>query len=240
MSELKTKIKNMQPPPAVLEEGNKNLIQKKKCGRKRDREVDDDMIKEHNKYSDDNLRTRIKYLLLKNLLNFINKKILDIYNNNIGKGIFKKELQTLNPKQQSNPDINFNRKFLTKTLDEIFSEKISTRYTTYPPDLNKIIIERLKNEKDENKRNYFNKLFKITFLECLNHFIGKKKINELDGLKTFNDIKDEIAETYEDGDEYIYILENYLNDFEDILKMKRPRQKKKNIYIYIPTTNSIN
>ena len=132
MSELKTKIKNMQPPPVALEEGNKKLIQKKKCGRKREREVDDDMIKEHNKYSDDNLRTKIKYLLLKNLLNFINNKILDIYNNNIGKGIFKKELETLNTKQQTNPDINFNRKFLAKTLDEIFSENISTRYTTYP------------------------------------------------------------------------------------------------------------
>ena len=34
-------------------------------------------------------------------------------------------------------------------------------------------------------------------------------------------------------------LKNCLNDFEEILKMKRPRQKKKNIYIYTPT-NSIN
>ena len=32
------------------------------------------------------------------------------------------------------------------------------------------------------KRIYFYKLFNLTFIQCLNHFIGKDKISELAGL----------------------------------------------------------
>ena len=32
---------------------------------------------------------------------------------------------------------------------------------------------------------YFKKLFSITFIDCLKHFIGSQKIEELEGLKEF-------------------------------------------------------
>ena len=68
------------------------------------------------------------------------------------------------------------------------------------------------NEKDEDKRIYFMKLFNINFIQCLNHFIGKEKICELEGLKTLQDIKnEEILVKYPlDGEDYYNTLYFYL------------------------------
>ena len=118
---------------------------------------------EHNKYSDDNIRRKCKHLVLKHLLEFLNYKIRNIYNGNIGNGIFKKELQILNQSQKSDATINFNRIFLTKTIGEIFSENISGRFTNYPIYHNKVLINKLMNENDEQKRIYFNNLFNLNF-----------------------------------------------------------------------------
>ena len=49
-------------------------------------------------------------------MKFINNQIIKIYNGNIGNGIFKKELQTINQSQKSDATINFNKNFLTKKL----------------------------------------------------------------------------------------------------------------------------
>ena len=221
-------IQLILPPP--LPPIQKNKTPKKKCGRKRQRNNSEKNIEEHNKFSDDNLLVKVKYLLLKHLLDFINKKIVLIYNNNIGKGVFKKELQTLNRSQQSNSSINYNKLLINKTLEEIFSENISSRYTNFPLNHNKITIQKLKNEKDEDKKIYFNKLFNLTFIKCLEHFIGKIFINELDGMKTFSEMKDDIALTCEkDGDKYIIKLENYLNNFESIINNKKGRNIRKKI-----------
>jgi len=62
----------------------------------------------------------------------------------------------------------------------------------------------------------------------LEHFIGKKYIPLLEGLKCFNDIKNiDIIEKYEDGEEYCNLLEHYLKNFEDITNNKRPRRLRK-------------
>ena len=42
--------------------------------------------KVHDKFTPDNLRKKIKNLVLKNLLEFINNKIKSMYNSNIGHG----------------------------------------------------------------------------------------------------------------------------------------------------------
>ena len=203
--------------------------QKKKCGRKRMRSEDNKV--EHNKFADDNVRRKCKHLVLKCSLEFINNQIKKKYNGNVGNGVFKKELQTLNQSQKSDATIIFNQIFLTKTLGEIFSANISGRFTNFPPNYNKLVIDKLMNENDEDKRIYFNNLFNITFLECLRHFRGEKYINELEGLKCFNDIKKDIANKYEeDGEEYIETLEYYLNNYEEIINNKkaiRPRKANK-------------
>ena len=209
----------------IQNEETKNT--KKKCGRKRLR-TDDNNKSEHNKFSDDNIRRKCKHLVLKYTLEFINNQIKRKYEGNIGNGIFKKELQTLNQSQKSDATIIFNQNFLTKSIGDIFSEKISGRFTNFPPDYNKLLIEKLRNENDEDKKKYFNKLFDITFIECLRYFSGEDYNDELKGLKRFNDIKNEIVEKYrEDGEEYIDTLFYYLKNYEEIINNKKARKPRK-------------
>ena len=183
---------------------------------------------EHNKFSDDNMRRKCKHYILKYLLKFINDDIKNIYNNNIGCGILKKELQTLNQSQKSDATVNFNKALLKKTIGEIFSENISSRYSILPSNHNKNIINSLMNENDENKKIHFTKLFNLTFDECLKHFIEKEQIDELRGLKCFSQIKDEILKKYpQDGNNYYDNLKFYYENYEDLLDQKRPRKSKK-------------
>ena len=115
-----------------------------------------------------------------------------------------------------------------KKIGDIFSENISRKYTNYPPIFNKILIEKLRNEKDDSKRIYFNKIFDLNFTQCLKHFRGEYYINELEGLKCFNDIKNDIIKKYpKDGEEYIEYLNYYINNFETIINNKRSRKSRK-------------
>ena len=199
--------------------------ERKKCGRKKKRSEEKGT---HTKFSDDNMRRKCKHLILKNILIFINDKIKEEYKGKIGNGLFKKELQTLNQTQKSNATINFNQTFLSKTVGEIFSDNISGRFTNFPVNHNKLLIEKLRNEKDEDKKIYFNKIFNITFRQCLQHFRGEYYLKELEGLKCFNDIKDDILKQCdEDGEEYIESLDYYLKNFEEIINNKRPRKSRK-------------
>ena len=178
----------------------------------------------HSKFSSDNTLRKIKHITLENVKNLINEKIKEIYNNNIGLGISKKKLLTLNQSQKVDATIDFNKQFMDKKLYEIFSDIISTRYTSYPGDFNKDLIKSLMNEKDLNKREYFQKLFNLSFFDCLSHFRGSKNIKELTGLKSFSEYINE-----EENDEYYKNqLEYYINDFENILQKKRSRKRREN------------
>ena len=84
--------------------------------------------------------------------------------------IFKKKLLTINKDQISNAKIEFNQNFLYKNLGDIFSDPISSKFTNYSSNHNELLIKSLKNEKDKNKQNFFNKIFNLTFLQCLEHF----------------------------------------------------------------------
>lgn len=205
------------------EKKNKDEKIKKKCGRKTMKENKNKY--EHNKYSDDNIRRKCKHLVLKHLLEFLNYKIKNIYNGNIGNGIFKKELQILNQSQKSDATINFNRIFLTKTIGEIFSENISGRFTNYPIYHNKVLINKLMNENDEQKRIYFNNLFNLNFIQCLKHFRGEETIQELEGMKLFNDIKYELNN--DDDDDYTRTVEIYIKTYEKIIYRKKIRKSRK-------------
>ena len=82
--------------------------------------------------------------------------------------------------------IEYEKFFLQKKLKDIFSENISKRLSNYTQNHNKIIIDLLINEKDEEKKNYFIKLFNITFIECLKYFSEDKiSIKELNGFPLF-------------------------------------------------------
>ena len=191
------------------------LILKKKRGRVK--KGKSEII--HNKYSDDNLRRKCKHLVLQKVMKFINNKISEIYIN-IGYGMTIKKLLIINQEQISNATIPFNKIFLNKKLSEIFSVNISTRYTNYKPQHNKLLISKLLNDEDETKRNYFNELFSLTFVECLRHFNGSRNIPILNGLTLFNElnIENEIDEEYQNT------LSCYINNYEKIMERKRDKK----------------
>lgn len=193
---------------------NKTVI-KKKRGRPGTAETTGD----HNKFSDDNLRRKVKHLLIDNLLSFINNKIYKIYKGQVGNGIFVKKLLTLNQRQKTDSTIQFNKDLLQKSLGEIFSDDISAKFTIFPLEHNKNLIIKFLNEEDEEKKEYFNKLFSITFMDSLEHFRGSKIINELKGLKGIESIKS-------DDEEYLSQLRFYFNNYEKIIFNKKSRNRK--------------
>ena len=135
-------------------------------------------------------------------------------------------MKILNQAKKVNLSLNNEKLFLGKTLGEIFSENISSRFNNYPAKHNKKLIESLLNEKEEKKRKHFIKLFNLTFLECLNYFRGAETYkSELDGFKKFSSIKEAFIE--KDGKEYVDLLTYYLNNYKKILENKKPRNTKR-------------
>jgi len=201
-------------------EQEQNEIKEKKRGRKTERT---EVSNPHNKFADDNLRKKSKHIILSEILTFLNSKLKEIYKDNIGNGILLKQLLTLNHKQKANIIVNDNKQFLQKTLQEIFSDDISRRYTNFPSDHNKNLINRLLEEDDEEKRKYFNTLFKLTFSEVLCHFQGKQIIKELVGLRTYK----EALKNYETEKDYYENLKYHLTNFEEIINSKKSRRSRK-------------
>ena len=147
-----------------------------------------------------------------------------LYKGNIGNNIFIKKFLTFNKTQKAESSIPYNKMFLKKTLKEICSDTISSRFTSYKMDHNKNLINTLLNEQDVEKRSYFKNVFDKTFLDCLKHFRGSNHIEEFKGMKCFKDIKEE----FKDDKEYIEIINYHLNNFEEIINTKKSRKSKKN------------
>lgn len=174
--------------------------------------------KVHDKYADDNLRKKCKNLILKYLLEFINNKIKIMYKDDIGFGEYKKKLKILKQKGKKKETIYFYHEFIGKKLKDIFSQDISERFSNFSSDHNKKIIESLINEKDDEKRAYFTKLFEVKFIDCLKHFIGEKKLEELEGFKTLLNVKDLLLKLYEEN--YLKHIVYYMKNYEDIINKK--------------------
>lgn len=175
----------------------------------------------HNKYSDDNLRRKIKCIIISNLIKFINKKIYVLYDGDLGEGILIKKLLTLNHEQIANAIIDYNIKFLDKKIGDIFSENISASYTNFPKEHNKNLIKKLTEDYDINKKTYFVNLFDLTFLQCLKHFRKSENIKELDGFIDY----DEFIKQFNKETDYKICLEYYIQNYEGIIMGKKSRKR---------------
>ena len=113
-------------------------------------------------------------------------------------------------------------------MKDIFSGNISSRFNNFPLTYNKTVIDSLINKNDEEKKLYFNKLFKLTFLDCLNFFIDdKNQKEELNGFIKLEDIKLKLIDKY--GKNYVELLIYYLENFQNIVNNKKGRKMKKNV-----------
>ena len=176
----------------------------------------------HNKYNLDNILRKIKSNLLDILFKFINKKINEMYKYIPNYNIKKDILMKIQKNEIVDTTADFNKEFMNKTLKIIFSVDISHKYKQYDHDHNEKLIIKLLNEKNDEKRIFFEKIFNLTFFECLEHFRGTKENPELKGIKNFEQFK----EKYKSDINYIKSLNYYVNNYEEITITKKPRRKK--------------
>ena len=169
---------------------------------------DNNTIKEKSarKYNFDILRRKMKILVINKAFKFIQSKI-----KNNGDKLKKIEANVKREKK-----IDEERIFMNKTLGEIFSNKVSDRFSTIQ---NKVDYNKEKIDKLRNSNNELKNIFDITFIQCLNHFIGKESLELLNGMTTFEKIafNDEILKT-----NLWYVCSNY----EKLIMTSRPRNSK--------------
>ena len=212
-------IKEENDEPNFQELKSNLIIKKKKVGRKRKLDYED-----NHKITNDNMIRKCKHLVINNCIEFLNFQIKKIYHNNIGEGILIKKILDINQIQKSDNKLESTKLFLNKKLSEIFSVDISSKYTSFLPDHNKILISRLLNEEDIEKREKFQKIFNLTFADCIQLFLGNNnKYIEFEGFPVLDEIKDELNE----DNEYLEKIKNFLLNFEDIIKHKKPRKRNK-------------
>ena len=211
---------------------NKKILIQNKKRKIKETSTSDKIEAIHTKYADDNIIRKCKFIVLSHIMDFINAKIKEKYKN-IGYGIKIKQLMKINKSQVSNIKTDYNLKFMNKQLKDIFSDTISTKYTRFPLKKNENLIKELINEKDDEKKEYFNNLFSLTFSDCLNHFIDKKFIPILKDLELFEEIINDSNKLKKinlniNDQEYINELSYYLENYQNILRRKKPRRAKKN------------
>ena len=192
--------------------------EKKVLGRKK---KENEGLGEHNKFSDDNIIRKIKHVILDSVMKFINKKIHNLYSYESQKE--KKERQLFKLKQNSkiNSRISYIKEFLDKKLVEIFYDDISSKYSRFPTNHNKELINSLINEKDEKKKIIFNKIFNLSFVDCLNHFRGSKTIEELEGISNLDNYLK--AKKMSLNEEYSNLFKYFVNNYEKVIMEKKSR-----------------
>ena len=209
---------NQQSGDGNIDEGKKILGRKRKDVRE---------TGEHTKFSEDNLIKKCKSIFFNYLIIFINNLIKQVYNNNIGYFSNIKQLLNINQEQRINSKVDYYKDFLNKKLKDIFfSAKISSKYKYPSKDHNIKLIQELLNEKDKIKRDKFEKLFDLTFLECLEHFRGSKTKEELEGMISLDEaLKD--FKNDKDIENYKIEFKNTIKYFENIIMNKKGRNRKK-------------
>ena len=193
-------------------------------------------IGKHDKNAEDNMIRKIKVLLKDNLLKFINKKIKDDLK--LSKIIINEKtyengnIKLLNIKKDKIVDttVNGNQKLLITKIRDIFSDEISTIYTSQPSYYNAVLIEKIYQIDNEGK---VTSILDKTFLECLKYFRKDEDIMNddqykcLEGLeKGFEEIKEKLKLKNNDGD-YIDELIRLIKEFDKIYYSKKARTKRK-------------
>ena len=187
---------------------------------KKNKELIEEILK---KYPLNYLIRRAKKIIFDILLKYDNDIISKVYNNNIGYGINIKKILRIKHSQIQNTNTLFNKELFSTSQGTIFSSDISSRYTNYPIEHNKLLINKLLNEENIEKRKIFYDLFSKTFLECIENLIGKRKNESLKGLDKY--YENEMMELDED-ENFKEVLKKIINDLKNIFEKKKPRKTK--------------
>ena len=134
--------------------------------------------KKHHQYAYDHIIIRIKYMLLNYCFEFVNKMI---YKSD-EKGL---KLLRINYKYLMNLNRKMNLNLFKMTLQQIFSLDISHRYSKFPLDHNKKLINEILEQKIEIEDfDTIKFIFNITFNDWIDLFTYKKDLFTL--VKEYN------------------------------------------------------
>ena len=173
-------------------------------------------------YIPDKYIKKTRIMILNSIITFINQQIILFTTK-------RKRFLSINKKDLSHSSVEYDKEFLEKKLKEILSS-ISKKYTNYLDTENKKLIEYLINLEDKGK--YFQELFELSFLDCIEHINGTKTSELLNGLPTMEEMfKNEMKKL--NGFD-IDKLKNCFMKYEQKVINKKPRKSKKakknNIY----------
>ena len=209
--EIESKINNNNDTinintPNIPEKNSEDTNLNKK--RNRDKNIN------NKKINFDKIIRRIKISILDAIIRFINHKIEIDNNYDNVKGI----ILPINKKELSHSNVEKNKKFLKKNLEEILATNISKKYTNYIPTHNIELIQDLIINKGED----YKKIFELTFLQCVEYIRGTKNIGVLDGLDRIDDIIKIEEQKMDEIENFV----DFIMDYENIIDRKKGRNSK--------------
>ena len=233
---------------------NKRLKNKEdiKFGRKKKEDLS---FRIHNKYTTDNIIIKIKNVMKKYLIIFVNNIIISLYGSkkineirtilNLPKHASLSLIKDINYKSIANKTRKKdNLDLLTISVEEFLSSSVSTRYRKINKEeynnlskYNQIIIDFL--FKDNLNRDMFNFIFKNLKIEdWLNIFIYQKELNDFHSFnylgesqkkiieESFIKIDDIFDKLSEEGDLYFFCFLLLIYNYKRYFLIKRERQGK--------------
>ena len=233
---------------------NKRLKNKEdiKFGRKKKEDLS---FRIHNKYTTDNIIIKIKNVMKKYLIIFVNNIIISLYGSkkineirtilNLPKHASLSLIKDINYKSIANKTRKKdNLDLLTISVEEFLSSSVSTRYRKINKEeynnlskYNQIIIDFL--FKDNINRDMFNFIFKNLKIEdWLNIFIYQKELNDFHSFnylgesqkkiieESFIKIDDIFDKLSEEGDLYFFCFLLLIYNYKRYFLIKRERQGK--------------
>ena len=192
----------------------KTQREKLHCGRKCQKEKDNNNQSNHSKDSHDNIIRKIKVYIFRYLIAFSN-----IYISN------GKKLVNLDYECISNLKKEYNLKMLNFSLAELLSYKTSLKNGSHKGNHNKNIILRILEKEANNEK--IKKILNMKFNDWINIFLFKQEIEDdikFNGLKSI--LEDIIIKFPEDNDyltRFVFYLYNYQRWFEN-KKGRKPKQ----------------
>ena len=178
----------------------------KKIGRRLKDEFYENEAK-HNKYSEDNIITKLKTAIFKYILNHLNQSL----------EFTKYKFYPLNVKLSTCLKKDFNVKLLERTIYDIYSKEDSNKNYINGNDSNKKLIKKIYEQKIEKKTiNILN----MKFIDVLNHIREKDMENFLKKIENKNREKTD--------DSFMDNVRHLLLTYEDWFRIKNGRNNKKN------------
>ena len=168
----------------------------------------------------DNMSKKIKSWTISSIIKFINKKLV-IKGDDNGKKTKKKNLgifHIINRTLTNNTVIQYNRELLQKKIYEILSNNVSKKTKVKDEKHNSKLIEKIK---EENKYIDIINILNLTFLRCINHFIGKEKIESLKGFEKYYQVKIASINYVKRFSQFVNNIEKYYSDKDFRIKMNK-------------------